>query len=82
MAIAAKDARIMNLVVPKENLQEALLVKGLNVYGFETLNEVTSFLQGESEYTAEKLQPAAFQGSSSLVDFSEVTNIYYPTQYE
>ena len=48
MALAAKGASIMNLVVPKVNLQEAQLVKGLNVFGFETLNEVTSFLQGES----------------------------------
>ena len=51
MAIAAKEVGIDNLMVPIANLQEASLVKDLNVFGFETLNDVTDFLEGRTPYT-------------------------------
>jgi len=42
MAIEAKNRGITNLIVPKENIREASLVKGINIFGFEKLTEVIS----------------------------------------
>src|SRR5690554_6636390 len=50
MAAAAKRAGIKNLVVPKENIREASLVSGINVLGFERLQDVCSFLEGTVPY--------------------------------
>ncbi|MCB2293921.1 hypothetical protein LGK95_10350 [Clostridium algoriphilum] len=52
MTIEAKKRGITNLVVPKENIREASLVKGINIFGFEKLTEVISFLEGVSPYTS------------------------------
>ncbi len=72
MAIAAKKAGINNLVVHKDNVQEALLVKDINVFGFDSLNDVISFLSGETQREAESIQITSRQNDSSLVDFIEV----------
>lgn len=50
MAIEAKKRGINNLIVPKDNLEEASLVSGINVFAFETLNEVVKFLEDNSTY--------------------------------
>lgn len=50
MAIEAKNKGINNLIVPKDNLKEASLVTGINIFGFETLLEVITFLEGTSPY--------------------------------
>ena len=73
MAMAARDAGVRHLVVSRENLREASLVGGLNVYAFETLAEVVSFLAGETPYEP----PAETAGELSeenwgTLDFKEV----------
>ncbi|WP_300386508.1 YifB family Mg chelatase-like AAA ATPase [Clostridium sp.] len=50
MAIEAKRRGINNLVVPKDNLEEASLVSGINIFAFETLNEVVKFLEDNNTY--------------------------------
>jgi magnesium chelatase family protein len=72
MAIAAKNAGLENIVVPRENIREASLVKGLNVFGLGTLQDVCSLLAGEAEYKkVEDIDLGAFS-ESAYVDFSEV----------
>ena len=51
MAIEAKNSGITNLIVPRKNIREASLVKGINIFGFEKLTEVISFLEGVSPYS-------------------------------
>jgi len=51
MAIEAKNKGINNLIVPKENIREASLVQGINIFGFEKLTEVISFIEGINPYT-------------------------------
>lgn len=46
MAIFAKKAGIRRLYVPKDNAFEASVVEGLEVYGVETLGEVSQILCG------------------------------------
>ncbi len=50
MVMAAKDANIRDIIVPIENMKEAGFVKGINIYGFSKLKEVTSFLEGKKPY--------------------------------
>lgn len=44
IAAAAKQMGFVGLVVPYKNAKEAAVVKGLSVYGFESLSEVSNFL--------------------------------------
>ncbi|MFA5528270.1 MAG: YifB family Mg chelatase-like AAA ATPase [Peptostreptococcales bacterium] len=54
MAIAAKKAGLQNVIVPLENVQEASLVKGIHVYGFDSLREVIEFLENRRDYVPER----------------------------
>jgi magnesium chelatase family protein len=51
MAIEAKNRGINNLIVPKDNMREASLVKGINIFGFEKLTDVVAFLEKTTPYT-------------------------------
>ncbi|MDY6900720.1 MAG: magnesium chelatase domain-containing protein, partial [Cyanobacteriota bacterium] len=44
IAAAAQNMGITALVVPADNAQEAAVVKGLQVYGFENITQVADFL--------------------------------------
>ncbi|MDH7604057.1 MAG: YifB family Mg chelatase-like AAA ATPase [Melioribacter sp.] len=50
IAVEAKRLGIKNIILPKESVKEASIVDGINVYGFETLNEVIQFLNGENHF--------------------------------
>lgn len=50
MVIAAKGAGIENVIVPTANIKEASIVKGVNVFGFNSLNDVVKFLEGKTNY--------------------------------
>ncbi len=50
MVIAAKNSGIYNIVVAKENMEEASLVKDVNIFSFDTLEEVIKFIQGDNPY--------------------------------
>lgn len=73
MAIEAKNNGISNLIVPKDNMQEASLVKGINIFGFEKLTDVVSFLEGVSPYsTLDNLKVDQIIQRSHLHDFQDV----------
>lgn len=54
MTIAAKKAGIKNIIVPLDNVEEASLVKGVNVFGFHSLVETVEFLEARREYDPPK----------------------------
>ncbi|SHJ86206.1 magnesium chelatase family protein [Dethiosulfatibacter aminovorans DSM 17477] len=73
MIIAAKSAGIGSIIVPRENLEEASLVQGIKVYGFERLRDVVEFLEKDKEYVVP--EDKGFEAESAMgdnVDFSEV----------
>lgn len=47
IAIETKRNGIRGIILPKDNAEEAGIVEGLEVYPFETLEEVVKFLNGE-----------------------------------
>ena len=57
MIIAAKESGIKNIIVPLENVEEASLVDGINIFGFDKLIEVVEFLENRREYTPEIFPP-------------------------
>jgi len=73
MVIAAKEAGITNIIVPRENIREASLVKGINVVGFDTLREVVEYLEGGREYKIQQqIDFASPEKDPYPVDFKEV----------
>lgn len=45
MVMAAKEKGITKVIVPKINIEEASLVKGIETYGFSNLNETIDFIE-------------------------------------
>ncbi|OPJ65077.1 YifB family Mg chelatase-like AAA ATPase [Clostridium oryzae] len=73
MVIEAKKLGIKNVIVPKENMEEASLVTGINIFGFRTLNEIIDFLEGTSSYgSIDNLKEEHIVNTKYLVDFSDV----------
>jgi len=73
MIVAAKAGGIRNVVVSKENLREASLVQGINIFGFDTLRDVTSFLEGLSPYNEQKtIEGKQIVQNPNLLDFEDV----------
>ena len=57
IAVTARDSNFKKMVVAKENVNEALLVEGLEVYAPSTLLELVDFLNDEIRLEAEKPVP-------------------------
>ena len=55
IAAAARRLDIAGLVVPVDNAQEAAVVEGLAVYGFQNLSEVAQFLDRPEDYNPIKV---------------------------
>ena len=47
----AKENGITKIILPAENVMEASLIPDMEVYGFESLSDVTGFLRGDIEKT-------------------------------
>ncbi|MDD2447658.1 MAG: YifB family Mg chelatase-like AAA ATPase [Tissierellia bacterium] len=50
MIIAAKESGVSNIIVPLDNVDEASLVQGINIYGFDSLIEVIEFMENRRDY--------------------------------
>jgi magnesium chelatase family protein len=61
IAAAAQKLGILGLVVPAANAQEAAIVKGISVYGFQHLADVADFLNNPDRY-----QPVEVDGLKEL----------------
>ncbi len=69
MAICAKEEGIAEIVLPKENAEEAALVKGVRVLAADSLSELCECLAGKKEFqphTPGEWQPSFEQGDSDM----------------
>ncbi|MEF3255782.1 MAG: YifB family Mg chelatase-like AAA ATPase [Deferribacterales bacterium] len=57
MTISAKQSGIKNIILPKDNAEEASIVEGVNVYGFSNLSEIISFLVGDEPHEKYLFKP-------------------------
>jgi len=70
IAIQARALGVQRLIVPKENGREAAIVKDVDVYGVESINEVVRLLEGESELVPVFVDPRQeFQEQYAYFDF-------------
>ena len=75
IAIQAHKDGYKKLIVPIENAREAAIVKDLEVYGMENLNDVVNLLEGSKEFERTIVNPRDdfAEGLTKLVfDFSDV----------
>lgn len=74
MVLKAKQQGLRNIILPEENLAEALLIKGMNIFGAKSLKDVIDLLENRTGYAAPDIsmtQSDILQKSECL-DFSEV----------
>ncbi|ACV64750.1 Mg chelatase, subunit ChlI [Desulfofarcimen acetoxidans DSM 771] len=64
MAVTARNKGIRTLIVSKENIKEASVVKDINVLGFSNLQEVVNYLNGSAPYVV----PDEVKGQDSVLD--------------
>ncbi|AWO00909.1 magnesium chelatase [Chitinophaga alhagiae] len=73
MALQAKKEGFRGIILPYQNVQEAAMVEGLEVFGARHCSEVTDFLQGK-----DTLQPQP-AGERSDADLSEIEGQQIPS---
>ena len=73
IAILARELKLSEIIVPKQNAKEAAMIEGIKVVGVESLKEVVSYLKQEITLEGEK-QPYIAQISDlgSELDFSSI----------
>ncbi len=74
MAISAKDAGIKNIILPRDNAQEAAVVSGLNVYGASSLTDIFAHFTTENklEKTVIDIDEIFKKQAEASLDFSDV----------
>ncbi len=74
--ISALKLGYKKFVLPKENMEEARFIKGLEIYAFENLRKTVEFLNGESKEEIKPIQLKSFDEvkstSSNKLDFENV----------
>jgi len=66
LALFAKEKGIKNIFVPKPSANEAAIIKGVNVYPVESLNQLLAYLLGEIP-----LAPAQYQETKGTQTYIE-----------
>ncbi|KAF0235104.1 MAG: putative Mg chelatase subunit [Desulfovibrionaceae bacterium] len=74
LAIRAKQEGARGLLVPAANAQEAAVVKGLDVYGVDSLDQAVRFLTGQDAMSPTQFDPAVLSMDADPfpLDFAEV----------
>ncbi|HHY74227.1 MAG TPA: YifB family Mg chelatase-like AAA ATPase [Bacillus bacterium] len=73
MVIRAKNEGIRHVIVPKENVEEALLVNEINIYSVDTLQDAVALLEGNRSLKPEKKSTQIHQPTTyEKLDFSDV----------
>ena len=74
IAIATRDAGKKGLLLPPENIKEAAIVQGLDVYAVDTLADAVDFLNGKKALTPHRLDMASIFSISKTyqIDFQDV----------
>lgn len=74
VAVEARRSGIRHLIVPKENANEAAMVRDLAVFGFENLADVVSFVHDPGSAVPTVVNSNTLKKAASLyqADFSEV----------
>ncbi len=72
MAISAFEKGYKNIFLPKDNAKEAAIVKGLNVYPVESLDDIIDFLTGNGKILKYEDDGNIFKKEFENLDFADV----------
>ncbi len=72
MALAAQEAGIQHLFLPRENAAEAAVATGISVYGAATVQEILDHLRGERLLAVKQPEPFLAGTIHPLLDFADV----------
>ena len=72
MVLAARKSGIKKIIVPIENVKEACLVKGVDIYGLTDLKSVVEFLEGEKQVKVGDQNEDIKLEASYDIDFADV----------
>ena len=70
----AKQCGVTSCIIPKENVEEAALIDGVDVFGVSTVTELVGFLDGSKEITpvSNLFDESYLKAPESTVDFADV----------
>ena len=77
MLLNAKELGIKNAIIPFNNMEEANIIEGLNLYPVKTLKEAMDFSEGKKEAIISKGNFNFTSDNNEAVDFSEVKGQEY-----
>lgn len=72
MCLAAYEQGIRKVIVPQDNMVEAEIVEGLEVYAFSSLYQVVCFLAGVHSYVRRNVMSKQSSEKHELLDYSQV----------
>ena len=74
ICIEAKKLNIKRIIIPKENVQEAAIVNGIEIIGVNNLTEIVDFLNGEIVINEEKIDAEEILNKNNkyALDISDV----------
>lgn len=74
LVLAAKESGFKKIFVPEQNVNEAAIVEGIDVYGFATLSEVISFVMEELDKAPHqnKYEIDLNRAVNTIYDFAQV----------
>lgn len=74
ICIEAKKLNIKRIIIPKENVQEAAIVNGIEIIVVNNLTEIVDFLNGEIVINEEKIDAEEILNKNNkyALDFSDV----------
>lgn len=77
MLLNAKELGIKNAIIPFNNMEEANIIEGLNLYPVKTLKEAMDVSEGKKEAIVSKGNFNFTSDNNEVVDFSEVKGQEY-----
>ena len=74
MALTAREKGFSGMLIPEENVEEAAVVEGIDVFPVKTLGQAVGFLRGDKEIVPRKVDTKKLFSESKIydVDFSDV----------
>lgn len=82
MVIKAKELGISTLIMAKENVQEAELVKGIKIIGCETLKDAIDVIEGKQINMISPIKIApTLEKNTHTVDFKDVKGLHSLVEY-
>lgn len=72
ITIKAKEEKFKRIIVPKENIEEALLIDGIDIIPVDNITETIEALNYPKKFSVTKTNNSKVFTSNELIDFSDI----------